>query len=472
MKEYSSKDEFITALKGSLMFSDDKISVVDREKLVQKDIDELVWNAVFSASEEVRNLAKYVIRYIAYLFGLGPYSIQEIYEARGRGEFSGVTVPAINIRGLAYDVARSVFRAAKKDNVGLLILEIARSEISYTNQPPSEYSVVILGAAIKEGYNYPIFLQGDHFQVSGSKFKKDPDAELNAVKKLIRDAISAGFFNIDIDTSTLVDLSKQTVVEQQQKNSEICSHLLEFVRKNQPQGVNIAIGGEIGEIGGKNSTEEELRAFLDNLEKIRQVEKGVIKVAVQTGTTHGGVVMPDGSIAKVKLDFDTLQRLGKVAQSEYKLAGCVQHGASTLPPELFDKFPQVETAEIHLATEFQNMIYDHPLFPKELKDEINNWLFKNCADERKEGDTDQQFLYKTRKKAFGPFKREIWNLEQSVRDEISKSLEEKFSFLFKKLNVCNTINLVNRYLTKNSIQPKCISIVEGEIGPVEKGAAD
>ncbi len=374
-----------------------------------------------------------------------PVSIYDFYLARGRGDFSGLTVPAINIRGLTYDVARSVFRAAKKNNTSTLIFEIARSEISYTDQRPAEYTASIIAAAIKENYSFPLFIQGDHFQVSGTKYKKEPEKEISGIQAIIKEALAGGFYNLDLDTSTLVDLSQPTIKEQQKTNFEIAAFLTEFIQKNAPSGVTVSIGGEIGEIGGKNSTEEELRAYLNGYrEKVRV--KGLTKVAVQTGTTHGGVPLPGGGVAKVKLDFDTLERLGKVAQKEYQLAGVVQHGASTLPPELFDKFPQTETAEIHLATEFQNMIYDHQLFPKELKDEINNWLKKECASERKEGDTEQQFLYKTRKKAFGQFKKDVWSLPEEVRNSISKDLEEKFSFLFQKLNVTNTTNLVKKYV--------------------------
>ncbi len=251
----------------------------------------------------------------------------------------------------------------------------------------------------------------------------------------------------------------------------MAAFLTESIQKHAPAGITVSIGGEIGEIGGKNSTEEELRAYLDGYKEKVDV-KGLTKVAVQTGTTHGGVPLPGGGVAKVKLDFNTLERLGKVAQKEYRLAGVVQHGASTLPPELFDKFPQMETAEIHLATEFQNMIYDHQLFPAELKENINNWLKKECASEKKEGDTEQQFLYKTRKKAFGPFKKEIWSLPKETKEAISKNLEDKFSFLFQKLNVTNTADLVKKYTKLVPVQiekPKLEITEEKHASPKLRG---
>ena len=200
--------------------------------------------------------------------------------------------------------------------------------------------------------------------------------------------------------------------------------------------MTISVGGEIGEVGTQNSTVEELRAYLDGyrreLEARAPGAKGISKVSVQTGTSHGGVPLPDGGVAEVKLDFEVLRELGEVAR-EYGLAGAVQHGASTLPDELFHRFPAVETAEIHLATGFQNALYEHPAFPASLHREIEAWCFANAADERKPGQTDQQFVYTTRKKALGPFKRQLWDLE--TKDEILAAQRRKISYLFTELGV-------------------------------------
>ena len=132
---------------------------------------------------------------------------------------------------------------------------------------------------------------------------------------------------------------------------------------------------------------------------------GISKISIQTGTTHGGVVLPDGSVAQVNLDFNTLKTLSGIARREYGLAGAVQHGASTLPPEAFHKFVECGAAEVHLATEFQNMIYESKHFPADLKKKMYEWLKVNAASEAKQGETEEQFLYKTRKKALGPFKK-------------------------------------------------------------------
>ena len=153
--------------------------------------------------------------------------------------------------------------------------------------------------------------------------------------------------------------------------------------------------------------------------------------------------MPGGGVATVKLDFATLERLSIVAR-EYGLAGAVQHGASTLPHELFHRFPEVETAEIHLATGFQNALFEHPDFPADLMKQMQAWCFANTADERGAGEADDVFLYKTRKKSLGPFKRQLWELP--TKGAIIASQEETLRFLFGKLRVNGSKAMVDKYV--------------------------
>ena len=105
--------------------------------------------------------------------------------------------------------ARAVIRAAKKLDAGAFIFEIARSEIGYTEQRPHEYAAILCAAALREGFTGPLFIQGDHVQTNAKKYNSpERDKELETLRGLIREEIAAGFYNIDIDTSTLVDLDK------------------------------------------------------------------------------------------------------------------------------------------------------------------------------------------------------------------------------------------------------------------------
>jgi fructose/tagatose bisphosphate aldolase len=411
-------------------------------------LDRLVWTGVFGQGP-LRDAARQAVFDQCRSEGLYPASINGLYMARGRGEVAPTfTVPAINIRGISYDTARALFRARKALDAGAVLIEIARSEISYTDQRPPEYTFVIMAAALREGWKGPVFIQGDHFQINAKRYAADPQAELKTVLDLACEAMKAGFYNIDVDTSTLVDLDKPTHAEQQQRNGSLCAQISAYIRKHEPAGVTVSIGGEIGEVGGKNSTAEELEAFVGvyNAEMARLApgKPGMSKISIQTGTSHGGVPLPDGTIAKVKLDLDTLQALSKLSREKYGFAGAVQHGASTLPSELFGEFPKRGACEIHLATEFQNMIFDHPSFPADLKTAIYAKLRETEAGERKATDTDEQFFYKTRKKALGTWKRELWAMAPAARAGIGKAIEDKFLFLLRQLNVGGTRAMVEK----------------------------
>ena len=412
------------------------------------EMDHLVRQAVFGTPED-RDQARWLIWEIGQHAGVRPASIHELYLARGRGEVRAFTTPAINVRVLAYDSGRAVFRAARRLDVGAVICEIARSEIGYTDQRPAEYVAVMTAAALREGFAGPLFIQGDHVQVNAKKYAADAASELTAIRALIEEELHAGFYNIDVDTSTLVDLSKPNLDEQQRTNYERAAELTAFVRDRQPQDVTVSVGAEIGEVGGKNSDVHELRAFMAGYNRTLQRlgrYAGISKISVQTGTSHGGVVLPDGSMAKVQLDLEALRALSLEARTVYGLGGAVQHGASTLPPDAFGHFPACEAIEIHLATNFQNLVFDHARLPAGLRAELNEWVKAECQDEWKKGDTEQQFVYKSRKKAIGPFKRRLWDLPEDVRGAIGADLERTFAFLFEQLRVADTRAVVDRHV--------------------------
>ena len=443
----TSPTELITAIASSAHLDGERLVVDDEAAFRDGAIRDLAWTAAFSDDEATTETAQWLVWEASQALGARSASIQGLYEARARGEVSGFTVPAINLRAQTFDMARTVYEAADASGVAAVILELARSEQTYTFQRPIDYATSVLAGAIAAGWRGPVFIQGDHYQFNAKKYAADAEAMTEEIRRACRLAVAAGYRNIDIDSSTLVDLSKPDVDAQQAENYRRAAELTALIRTLEDDGVTVSVGGEIGEVGTQNSTVEELRAYLDGyrreLDERAPGATGISKVSVQTGTSHGGVPLPDGGVAEVKLDFEVLRELGVVAR-EYGLAGAVQHGASTLPDELFHRFPAVETAEIHLATGFQNALYEHPAFPQALHDEISAWCFGNAADERKAGQTDQQFVYTTRKKAIGPFKRQLWELD--ARDEILAAQRRKIAYLYTELRVNDTRDMVERYV--------------------------
>ncbi|HYI24412.1 MAG TPA: class II fructose-bisphosphate aldolase, partial [Thermomicrobiales bacterium] len=401
-------------------------------------------------------------------------SIHDLYMAAGRGEYSNATTPAINLRMMAYDLAQTVFDAARETGTKQVIFELARSEMGYTDQRPGEYATSVLAAAVKAGWNGPVFIQGDHYQASVKAWDKDPEAELAAVRNLILEAIAAGYGNIDIDASTLVDLSRDGLRRQQEPNYVTTAMLTQTIRDAEPEGVTISIGGEIGEVGGTNSTVEDLDAFMEgyltDLERLgRAAERtytGISKISVQTGTSHGGVVLPDGSIADVSVDFGTLAELSAASRSRYGLGGAVQHGASTLPESAFSQFAAANAVEVHLATAFQSAIFDSDAFPADLLERIYAYLSANHADEWKDGMTDAQFFYTARKRAIGPFKRDVWSLDAARKGVILDELRGRFALIIGELGVAGRGEIVDRFVPR-----KPFPIIRGE-GVLELASVD
>ncbi len=401
----------------------------------------------------LRQGAIWAIREAARANGLVPASIHELYAARGRGAWGRRTVPAMNLRGWTYHTCRAVFRTARKLGAGLLIFEQAPTEMVFADQRPAEYAAAVLAAALREGHRGPIFLQGDHVQVNAAAYARDAEQEIRRLTELIREEVAAGYYNIDVDASTVVDLSLPTLVDQQRLNADLTARFTRIIRELEPPGITISVGAEIGEVGAHNTTPDELRAFMTTYRPaLAGHGAGISKVSVNSGTHHGGVVLPDGRLADVQVDFKTIADISRVAREEFGLSGAVQHGASTLPIELFERFPENETVEIHLALGFTNLIFDHPRLPEGIKEEIRSYVYTHHAAERKPDQTDAQFLYTTRKKAWAALKPRFWDLPAEGQDAIGASLEEMFGEMFTRLKAGGTSDLVARF-TKPSPVP-------------------
>ncbi|MEW6101110.1 MAG: class II fructose-bisphosphate aldolase [Candidatus Omnitrophota bacterium] len=469
------------ALGGIVEITSGGVTITNVNLLRNELIDKLVYDATFNPNQEVVKETRKLIKDIAASLEIKPASVHNLYKEKAKDP-RHYTVPAINVRGMAYDTSRAIFKAAINNNAELFILEIAKSEIGYTGQRPAEFTTSILAAAIKEGFTGPVYLQGDHFQVALKDYEKDPAVAVQSIKKLIREAIEAGFYQIDLDMSPMVDYTKATVAEQQILNYKLTAELTAYVRALERElgldklGIVVNLGGEIGEIGigldkaqQQNSTVEELRAFMNGYnatlkalsEETGYGLPGITKVAVQTGTKHGGVRDASGKIAKAKVGFNTLGELGRVAREEFGLAGVVQHGASTLPEDNFIVFagnPVPEgaeideallneqgkkdlsehpVAEVHLATAYQDATYDHPEFPAELGVEIKDFILNLDSTKKQiaKGDQIEKAYTDNRKHGWGPYKLVLWTLPETTRAVIRGTLELKFDTVFNNLGV-------------------------------------
>jgi hypothetical protein len=100
-------------------------------------------------------------------------------------------------------------------------------------------------------------------------------------------------------------------------------------------------------------------------------------------------------------------------------------------------------------------------------------LRENATEERKPKDTEEQFIYKARKKAIGPFKRRMWGLGEAQRRAIGQSLEERFSFLMRQLKINDTAAIVAKFVKAPQLpidRDAEIAAAGGKITAAEKKA--
>jgi fructose/tagatose bisphosphate aldolase len=315
-----------------------------------------------------------------------------------------------------------------------------------------------------EGFTGPLFLQGDHVQLDAKKFKKGPEAtakEIAAHSALMRAFLDEGFGSLDLDMSpfekrTQKELSHE---EQQADNARLTAEKIQEVREIEAQIATpwvTLLGGETGEVGKDNTSREDLEAYArgiqSNMERLGiDPKKGIRKIAVNDGTSHGGVPTADGKVtADVAIEFPVLRMATDIGR-QFGWAGSVQHGASTLGNENFCLFPQYGAVEVHLATGFQNITLDHGAYRvKKMQARMERYLVDKHLSEwdwEEKGKTMAQFLYSTRKKATGPFKFELWTMPEEVRAAVAEELYNQFSFLFEQLGVKDTVELVAQNTT-------------------------
>lgn len=398
---------------------------------------------------DARAIAIWLIREAAAAVGIVSCSIQDLYMARARGDWSGMTVPAMNLRGWTYEMSRAAFRAAAGLDAALLIFEQSVGEALYAEQPPAEYGAGVLAAALREGWRGPVFLQADHDQIDAKAFRADRTAEIARLERIMREQLAAGFWNIDIDASTIVDLSLPTVPEQQRLNAELTAHFTRFVRALEPAGITVSLGAEIGEVGHENTTPEELRAFmaayLDALRAAGGNLAPVSKISINSGTYHGGKMQPDGTLAPVNVDYALLEEISRICRESFGMGGAVQHGASTLPGHQLSRLAGTGAVEVHLALGFNNLIFDHPALPAAMREEIRAYTFASHGHERAPGENDTQFFYNTRKKAWRVMKQPFWDIPAEPKAAIAASLEGMFRDMFGWMKVGGTRELVRRH---------------------------
>src|SRR5690606_22204147 len=106
---YQNEDQLKKGCASIIACEGGDVLILDKAGFQEKLIDDLIYTVVFSPDPATKEAAAYLIRQGAAKLGIFSGSIQSLYEAMGRKDVAGFTVPAINIRGITYHVAQAVF---------------------------------------------------------------------------------------------------------------------------------------------------------------------------------------------------------------------------------------------------------------------------------------------------------------------------------------------------------------------------
>jgi len=362
---------------------------------------------------------------------------------------------------VSFHMARSAVRAADALGVPHIIFELALSEVGYTGQQKDEYVALVKAAYISLGIkNRKIYLQADHYQLDPKKYAEDSDKEMQRIKSAITKALENEVYNIDIDSSKFetADPDKSDR-ENQLENARLTAELFHFIRtyeKEHSLPCLVSIGGEVGEVGGENTKYPQVNAYLEMLHEQSEAlgsggDHGLDKVSINVGSAHGGVLGADGKpLDTVPLDFTAhhdLYMVGKDPKNPDKHVLPVQHGASTLPKKYFSLFPAMHVAEVHLATGFQNIVWE--VLEKEdnvLYEKMKLMVSEKFGEKIVGHKTEAIGFMKERKRVTEFVKKDLL-LSGSV-EAMELALEEDFTTIFHSLH--------------NLLQPKAGHVEDGD----------
>ena len=116
-KVAGSVKELLAALDGIVRIEGDRLVVVDEDGLRTRGIYDLAWSATFSEDEATVEAARWIVWEASQAVGARSASIQDLYTARSRGEYEGMTVPAINLRAQTFDMARDHPRDGQEERL-------------------------------------------------------------------------------------------------------------------------------------------------------------------------------------------------------------------------------------------------------------------------------------------------------------------------------------------------------------------
>ena len=446
----SSVGELLDALAGIAHVEGGQLVIDDDRPSASAASTSAVWSATFSEEHpDVIEVARWLIWEASQLLGSPSASIHELYMARGRGEVSGFTVPAVNIRTQVFDMAGAMCRAAESIDAGTIIFELARSEQEYTYQRPGEYITSVLAGCIGAGWQGPVFVQGDHYQFNAKKYAADPEATTEAItapdprgdRRRLRQ-----------HRHRLVDAGRSGAADRRSSSSARTTSARRRCRRSSARSSRPTRRSASAARSARSASRTRPRrscaptstAIATTLRELAGRRAGPFQG--QRPDRHHRTAACRCPAAAWRRSRSTSGRS----------SDCRRWPASTAWPAPSSTAPRRCPTSCSTASRRSrrprstSRPASRTCSTSTRRSRATCWprsragAIANTADERKDGESDDQFLYKTRKKALGPYKRQLWELPG--KDEIIAGQESKLRYLFEQLAIAGTRELVERYV--------------------------
>src|SRR3989338_1298789 len=214
------------------------------------------------------------------------------------------------------DVLRGIVEAAHDAGAPAVMVGTSEGEVEYFCMDEA----VALVQAVRKHYNFPVFLNADHFK----SFDK------------CREAIDVGY------DSVIIDESKMPFAD----NMDITKKVVEYVKSN---GKHALVEGEIGYLRGSSEVQKKVEVTPDDYTKPEQAREfvdktGVNQLAVVFGNIHGIVTDQEE-----KLDIGHFKRIVEAVPEVYY----VLHGASGLKDADVQAAIKAGVTNVHFNTELR-----------------------------------------------------------------------------------------------------------------------
>ena len=214
------------------------------------------------------------------------------------------------------DVLRGIVEAAHDAGAPAVMVGTSEGEVEYFGMDEA----VALVQAVRKHYNFPVFLNADHFK----SFDK------------CREAIDAGYDLV------IIDESKMPFAD----NMDITKKVVEYVKSN---GKHTLVEGEIGYLRGSSEVQKKVEVTPDDYTKPEQAREfvdktGVNQLAVVFGNIHGIVTDQEE-----KLDIGHFKRIVEAVPEVYY----VLHGASGLKDADVQAAIKAGVTNVHFNTELR-----------------------------------------------------------------------------------------------------------------------